>query len=201
MREKDGKSKGCAFVRYHSQHAADMACAALNGTMALPGCVRALVVKYADTEPRSRQQSPNSVVHMFPPGMGGDWMAGAMMMPMAAPALVPGMVPMMGSPLGGQPFVMPSQMGGMGMMPGYPLPAGYMHSMSPEQVPRPFSVETGPRARPTRSPRPSRPDVCVPLLRPVAGARLRLPVAREPAPLHNVGGRTGHFPKEADVAR
>jgi len=53
MREKDGRSKGCAFVRFYTKHAADAACATLNGTMSLPGAARALVVKYADaSEPR-----------------------------------------------------------------------------------------------------------------------------------------------------
>jgi hypothetical protein len=40
MREKDGRSKGCAFVRYQTKAAADAACVSLNGTLALPGGVR-----------------------------------------------------------------------------------------------------------------------------------------------------------------
>ena len=54
MREKDGRSKGCAFVRFHTKEAANAACLALNGTLALPGAGRNLVVKYADaSEPRN----------------------------------------------------------------------------------------------------------------------------------------------------
>jgi len=61
MREKDGRSKGCAFVRFYNKHHADAACNALNGTMSLPGAARALVVKYADpTEPRASRASPLS---------------------------------------------------------------------------------------------------------------------------------------------
>jgi len=48
---QDGRSKGCAFVRYHTQHAAALACATLNNSKALPGCARALVVKFAEAEP------------------------------------------------------------------------------------------------------------------------------------------------------
>lgn len=59
MREKDGRSKGCAFVRFFSKPAADAACATLNGSMSLPGATRALVVKYADppSEPRMQRQA------------------------------------------------------------------------------------------------------------------------------------------------
>ena len=56
MREKDGRSKGCAFVRFYSKEAANAACLALNGTLALPGAARNLVVKYADaSEPRNNR--------------------------------------------------------------------------------------------------------------------------------------------------
>eukprot|EP00962_Isochrysis_galbana_P010521 scaffold2908_cov105-Isochrysis_galbana.AAC.5 len=96
MREKDGKSKGCAFVRYHTRQAALMACAALNGTMALPGCARTLVVKYADADARAGRPGrdalpppgyfamPAGAVRM--PGEQPGWIslpAGAMMAPMA----------------------------------------------------------------------------------------------------------------------
>ena len=48
-----GRSKGCAFVRYYTKEAANAAVQTLNGSMALPGAARNLVVKYADaSEPR-----------------------------------------------------------------------------------------------------------------------------------------------------
>ena len=58
MREKDGRSKGCAFVRFYSKHAADAAVATRNGMTTLPGATRALVVKYANpvSEPRIPQR-------------------------------------------------------------------------------------------------------------------------------------------------
>jgi len=69
MREKDGRSKGCAFVRFYTRHHADAACAALNGTMTLPGAARALVVKYADaSEPRAPRMAASPV---SPTGAGG----------------------------------------------------------------------------------------------------------------------------------
>ena len=37
MRDKDGKSKGCAFVRFAQRGGADAACATLNGTLSLQG--------------------------------------------------------------------------------------------------------------------------------------------------------------------
>ena len=55
MREKDGRSKGCAFVRYHSREAAAAACMHLNGTLAIPGAARQLVVKFADASSEPRQ--------------------------------------------------------------------------------------------------------------------------------------------------
>mmetsp|Transcript_2353 Transcript_2353/g.6407 ORF Transcript_2353/g.6407 Transcript_2353/m.6407 type:complete len:442 (-) Transcript_2353:459-1784(-) len=124
MREKDGKSKGCAFVRYYSQHAANMACATLNGTMALPGCARTLVVKYADADSRPGRPGGGEVP---PPGFFGmqgmarvpgeadGWMtlpAGSMLGPMASPmaghTIIPtsGMMPIgMSTAMSGQQFV------------------------------------------------------------------------------------------------
>ena len=58
MREKDGRSKGCAFVRYYSREAAMAACHALNGTMALTGAARNLVVKYAHSSSQPRLPLP-----------------------------------------------------------------------------------------------------------------------------------------------
>ena len=59
MREKDGRSKGCAFVRYYSKEAANQACLQLNGSLILPGAARNLVVKFAEpSEPRNRQGAP-----------------------------------------------------------------------------------------------------------------------------------------------
>ena len=59
MRDKDGKSKGCAFVRFAQRGGADAACATLNGTLSLPGAARPMVVKYANpSEPRGKS-NPN----------------------------------------------------------------------------------------------------------------------------------------------
>lgn len=60
MKEKDGRSKGCAFIRFAQKYSADMAAINLNGTMSFAGAVRALVVKYADLpEPRASRSNPN----------------------------------------------------------------------------------------------------------------------------------------------
>jgi hypothetical protein len=99
MREKDGKSKGCAFVRYHTREAAVMACAALNGSLALPGCARTLVVKYADADARAGR-----------PGRGAPPPPGYFAMPSAAvgmPSVQPGWISLPASAM-----VTPMAMGG-----------------------------------------------------------------------------------------
>jgi CUG-BP- and ETR3-like factor len=118
MREKDGRSKGCAFVRYYSQQDADRACETLHNTVALPGCLRALVVKYADSEPRASKQQPS---HGAVPGY----------YPLQAPAgsqRFLGESQWVGMPGGGMghlitPMHSPAMMGGMRMLPMGMLPA------------------------------------------------------------------------------
>jgi len=61
MREKDGRSKGCAFVRFYSREDATQACMQLNGSLMLPGAARNLVVKFAEaSEPRHRGPAPSA---------------------------------------------------------------------------------------------------------------------------------------------
>merc|ERR1740115_136591 len=82
MREKDGRSKGCAFIRYFDRRAADAACATLHGSMALPGAARALVVKYADpSEPRTINSRSSSAASQSPTLLGQSVTASPMSSP------------------------------------------------------------------------------------------------------------------------
>ena len=68
MRDKDGKSKGCAFVRFAQRGGADAACATLNGTLSLPGAARPMVVKYANpSEPRGKSNPNYGYPQQVPP--------------------------------------------------------------------------------------------------------------------------------------
>jgi len=75
MREKDGRSKGCAFIRYYTQEAANQACMQLHGTFALPGAARQMVVKFAEPfEPRNPNRAAAAGTYggqMSPPGGAG----------------------------------------------------------------------------------------------------------------------------------
>uniref|UniRef100_A0A3Q3DTD3 Cugbp, Elav-like family member 3a n=1 Tax=Hippocampus comes TaxID=109280 RepID=A0A3Q3DTD3_HIPCM len=50
LRGPDGTSKGCAFVKFHSNVEAQAAINALHGSRTLPGASSSLVVKFADSE-------------------------------------------------------------------------------------------------------------------------------------------------------
>ncbi|XP_058474423.1 CUGBP Elav-like family member 3 isoform X1 [Solea solea] len=50
LRGPDGTSKGCAFVKFHSNAEAQAAINTLHGSRTLPGASSSLVVKFADTE-------------------------------------------------------------------------------------------------------------------------------------------------------
>ena len=78
MREKDGRSKGCAFIRYYTQEAANQACMQLHGTFALPGAARQMVVKFAEPfEPRNPHRAAAAAGtyggQMSPPGGVGRY--------------------------------------------------------------------------------------------------------------------------------
>merc|ERR1719424_1522497 len=88
MREKDGRSKGCAFIRYFDRRAAAAACVTLHGSMALPGAARALVVKYADpSEPRTTNSRSSSAASQSPTLLGQSVTAS----PMSSPPMMQGM--------------------------------------------------------------------------------------------------------------
>ena len=123
MKEKDGRSKGCAFIRFNSMAAADRACTALNGSMSLPGAVRALVVKYADApEPRNSRSASASGAGCFlsdqsshSPLMGAAMGYPMPPMPTLADAqYMHGHGGLSGSPTGSMDSPM---MGGMAMVP------------------------------------------------------------------------------------
>ena len=117
MREKDGRSKGCAFVRYYSREAANAACATLNGTMALPGAARHLVVKYADAvEARGGRG-----------GMGGGGRG--------APQADMGGGMLFGSPMGGQPgYVQAPQMSYQRYVPAQQMGGGQQMMLGNQMV-------------------------------------------------------------------
>lgn len=50
LRDQNGNSKGCAFVKYTSHAEAQSAINALHGSQTMPGASSSLVVKFADTE-------------------------------------------------------------------------------------------------------------------------------------------------------
>lgn len=50
LRNPDGQSKGCAFVKYSTHGEAQTAINALHGSQTMPGASSSLVVKFADTE-------------------------------------------------------------------------------------------------------------------------------------------------------
>lgn len=50
LRDQNGNSKGCAFVKYSSHSEAQAAINALHGSQTMPGASSSLVVKFADTE-------------------------------------------------------------------------------------------------------------------------------------------------------
>ena len=56
---KDGKSRGCAFVRYGSKDSADAASTQLDGKITLPGGQGAITVKPANTEADKRRKRDN----------------------------------------------------------------------------------------------------------------------------------------------
>merc|ERR1740124_744932 len=135
MREKDGRSKSCAFIRYFERRAADAACVTLHGSMALPGAARALVVKYADpSEPRTNSRS-SSAASQSPTMLAQS----ATPSPMGSPPMMQGMqgMPMQPMPSGMQGgewqqmqqlglmgLSLPPNMGGAMMAPGSPLQMG-----------------------------------------------------------------------------
>ena len=63
MKEHNGRSKECQFIRFDSRAATDMACATINGSMSLSGAMRALVVEYADP-PEPRHDRLGSCSHL-----------------------------------------------------------------------------------------------------------------------------------------
>lgn len=50
LRDQNGNSKGCAFVKYSSHMEAQAAINSLHGSQTMPGASSSLVVKFADTE-------------------------------------------------------------------------------------------------------------------------------------------------------
>ncbi|XP_074661476.1 CUGBP Elav-like family member 4 [Tubulanus polymorphus] len=50
LRDQNGNSKGCAFVKFSSHNEAQAAINALHGSQTMPGASSSLVVKFADTE-------------------------------------------------------------------------------------------------------------------------------------------------------
>lgn len=50
LRDQNGNSKGCAFVKFANQSDAQSAIEGLHGSQTMPGASSSLVVKYADTE-------------------------------------------------------------------------------------------------------------------------------------------------------
>ncbi|XP_056003086.1 CUGBP Elav-like family member 4 isoform X11 [Ostrea edulis] len=50
LRDQNGNSKGCAFVKYSGHNEAQSAINALHGSQTMPGASSSLVVKFADTE-------------------------------------------------------------------------------------------------------------------------------------------------------
>ncbi|CAH1788250.1 unnamed protein product, partial [Owenia fusiformis] len=50
LRDQNGNSKGCAFVKYSGHTEAQAAVNALHGSQTMPGASSSLVVKFADTE-------------------------------------------------------------------------------------------------------------------------------------------------------
>lgn len=50
LRDQNGNSKGCAFVKFTSHTDAQSAISALHGSQTMPGASSSLVVKFADTE-------------------------------------------------------------------------------------------------------------------------------------------------------
>ncbi|PVD36509.1 hypothetical protein C0Q70_03493 [Pomacea canaliculata] len=50
LRDQNGNSKGCAFVKFSSHSEAQAAINALHGSQTMPGASSSLVVKFADTE-------------------------------------------------------------------------------------------------------------------------------------------------------
>ncbi|CAL8068269.1 unnamed protein product [Calicophoron daubneyi] len=50
LRDQNGNSKGCAFVKFSSQQEAQSAILALHGSQTMPGASSSIVVKFADSE-------------------------------------------------------------------------------------------------------------------------------------------------------
>ncbi|XP_065912893.1 CUGBP Elav-like family member 3-B isoform X2 [Dysidea avara] len=67
LRDKDGLSKGCAFVRMQTKNDAEKCITQLHNCMTLPGCNGAIQVKIADTDGEKQQKRLlNSLTTMAP---------------------------------------------------------------------------------------------------------------------------------------
>ncbi|KJE90958.1 RNA binding protein [Capsaspora owczarzaki ATCC 30864] len=78
LRQPDGTSKGCAFIKYRWREQAVAAISALHGRISMDGCPAPLIVKFADTDRERMQKKAQKHLmhsghhHMGPYGaMGG----------------------------------------------------------------------------------------------------------------------------------
>eukprot|EP00053_Salpingoeca_punica_P016345 m.153909 g.153909 ORF g.153909 m.153909 type:complete len:1345 (-) comp16948_c0_seq4:430-4464(-) len=143
LREHDGTSRRCAFVKMDTANHAKAAIAALHNSMTLPDCRSPLVVRLADTE-RQKQHKRQSKMPMFMPFAPAGYGAAQamlyqqqMMRQMPYPEYpYPGMA---GQPMiNGRP---PAPMGPPMVLPGVPAaPMGMAGVPTPAYPPR----EAGP---------------------------------------------------------
>lgn len=69
LRDQNGNSKGCAFVKFTMHSEAQAAISALHGSQTMPGASSSLVVKFADTEKERqlrRMQQMTSPLNVLP---------------------------------------------------------------------------------------------------------------------------------------
>nr|ADF47436.1 trinucleotide repeat containing 4-like protein [Dugesia japonica] len=65
LRDQNGNSKGCAFVKYTTRSEAYTAIGAMHGSMTIPGASSSLVVKFADTEKERQTRKLQQFINPF----------------------------------------------------------------------------------------------------------------------------------------
>ena len=94
LRDQNGNSKGCAFVKLSSTDAAQRAITELHGSRTMPGASSSLVVKLADTEKERQIRRMQQMAGMASTGLINPFIQPAAGYPATpAPAYISGLIP------------------------------------------------------------------------------------------------------------